>query len=263
MPLQASRARAGKGSRARKGNKNPKRDKSGITSPSRDFGNDTTIKQASTPLFPARTTRRLRYFESVTASMTAGALTAYVFSANGIYDPNITGGGHQCMGFDQIMLSYNHYIVTHAKITVTATNGASTPTFCCIAVSPSATPLSTIQQLVEYGGNTIETLESKAISGQTRVLQNAVDIKKIQGVQNVVDDPSLRGDAASNPVEQTYFIVYVWNTQGSSGSVYFDVIIDFVSIFNEPRVLPQSIQHAMKMLIAGESKTCGGHPVLL
>jgi len=73
-----------------------------------------------------------------------------------MYDPDITGTGHQPAGFDQMMLSYEHYIVTRARIWATAHNGTSntSPNFA-IAVRAAATPVTVATQLLEDG--TIKT----------------------------------------------------------------------------------------------------------
>lgn len=219
---------------------------------SKNFGNSTTIQELWMPVFPARTTRKLRFYNSatVTASSTAGT---HVISANGLFDPNVTGGTDQPMGFDQLMLSYNHYVVTHAKIIATATNSAALPSTASISVSATAAPTSVIRQIVEFGGNAMETLESKLVAGSARVLSASVDIRKIQGVKNVEDEDSLRGDASANPTEQTYFMLQGWNTQGVSGSVTFDFIVEYTAIFKEPRVLSVSLRSKIKQLIQIEA----------
>jgi hypothetical protein len=236
--------------------KNKRRSKGGkrggIIPGSKNYGNSTTVQQLTTPIFPAKVTKRLRYSTNFPLTTTVGAVSSYVFSANGLFDPDITGTGHQPMGFDQLMVSYNHYIVTHANITVIARNNTTSTPTVSVTVSPSPTPITSIDRIVEFGGNTMEVLEFKGVDGSSRVITAAVDIRKIQGVTNVVDDPTLRGDAATNPTEQTYFHVQTWDTAGVNGSVLFDVIIDYTSVFNEPRVLTISVQSKLKQLILEE-----------
>jgi len=69
----------------------------------------TTIVSNTMPIFSAKTTRALRYSDYFQLTTTSGAVSTYVFAANGLYDPNITGTGHQPMGFDQLLQFYNHY----------------------------------------------------------------------------------------------------------------------------------------------------------
>lgn len=258
MPRQASQNPKGNGRTVRKGRKNKSKGSSNgpalITG--KDFGNATTIKEASAPLFRSREVRRLRFYEPVSYGLTAGAINSYVFMANGLFDPNSTGGTRQPMGFDTMMLSFNHYCVLKAKMTVTAQSGISIPTTVAIAISATSTPLTSVEQVVDSGAIVMETLENKATTGSTRVLQCAVDIRKTQGMNNVIDDDTLRGTSAANPTEGTYFIIYGWNTQGVSGNLYFDVIIDYVAMFMEPRNLPLSLQKTLKLLIANEPCTC-------
>lgn len=82
----------------------------------------------SRPVFGTQYTCQVRYFErgfSIDPAI-GGLASTHVFSANGLFDTDITGVGHQPSGFDQLMTFYDHYTVTHAKITVTAQNSDAT-----------------------------------------------------------------------------------------------------------------------------------------
>ena len=65
---------------------------------------------------------KLLYSDNRVITPTAAAATAYVYSANGLYDPDITGAGHQPMSFDQLIGMYEHYTVQSGKITVNFVN---------------------------------------------------------------------------------------------------------------------------------------------
>ena len=47
--------------------------------------------------------RRLKYCQEVSLNPTVGAVASADFAANGLYDPYLSGVGHQPMGFDQLM----------------------------------------------------------------------------------------------------------------------------------------------------------------
>ena len=57
----------------------------------------------------------LRYAEFFTITCTSGALARYEFVANGLYDINFTGTGHQPYGFDQLIAMYSYACVHGCK----------------------------------------------------------------------------------------------------------------------------------------------------
>jgi len=75
--------------------------------------------------FPARVTVRLRYNTSPTITVGTGVATNYVFAANSIFDPDVTGTGHQPYGHDTYATIYNQYQVKKATIVVTAAGNTS------------------------------------------------------------------------------------------------------------------------------------------
>lgn len=176
-------------------------------------------------------------------------MAAYVLSANGLYDPDITGIGHQPMGFDQMMLSYNHYCVLGSSIDVCFRNGSTSTPSIAIRVAPDVTVASVIDSVLEYGLINTDTLDYKGVYGSVKRLRESVSIKKIQGVDNVLDVEVLSGTAAANPVEQTYYHLLVWDTLGITSAVTFDCIIEFTVTFTEPRLLVPSQVKAIKQVL--------------
>lgn len=73
---------------------------------------------------PDEFTTTLRYSEFMTITATTGALARYEFIANGLYDPNFTGTGHQPYGFDQLIALYSYAVVHGCKAKVTCHNPA-------------------------------------------------------------------------------------------------------------------------------------------
>jgi hypothetical protein len=194
------------------------------------------------PLFPARILRSLRYATSVGITSTLGIPSSYVFAANGLFDPDITSTGHQPMGFDQMMLSYNHYAVVRSRIFITFRNDSSSsqPT-CLVGARADSTPLTVPERILEFGLDNSTTLEFKGVSGSAKSLESKLDIGKFQGVVNVVDDDELHGNVAANPNELTYWHVQLWDSGGLTCTVRVDVVIEYDSWFLEPRELTESL----------------------
>lgn len=189
------------------------------------------------PLFPIRTRRNIQYYAAV--GFTSGASTAgtYVFSANGCFDPDITGTGGQPMGFDQAMVFYNHYTVLRTRIRVTFQSEATAARAnVALSTSGSSTATTSIQQLMENGNITFLTLEYAGAMGGAGTLKRTISPAKYQGIQQVLDDPNMRGDAASNPTEQQYFHLSCWNAASAATlSVTAQVLIEYDVMFTEPK----------------------------
>lgn len=141
------------------------------------------------------------------------------------------------MGFDQMMTFYNHYTCLRARIKVVAQNTSSTltPSFG-IMISGASTVLSSIEQVVENGDLAVASLGYAGAQGSMCRLTRSVDCASFQGIDDIMDDPNMRGDSASNPTEQMYFHLVTWNPFSASQiTSNFQVVIEYDTIFHEPR----------------------------
>lgn len=222
----------------------------------------TSRQELWTPLFAARTTRKVRYSTNFSLACTSGAVATQVFSANGLFDPDITGTGHQPMGFDQMMLSYNHYTVTGARLVCTFKNALTSSPTIAVFVSPSPTPITVIDTILEFGMLQTDTLDPKASYGGNKVLRAACSIKKVQGVKDVVDVTDLQGTAAANPAEQSYFHVQMWDASAVTGGANCDIVIEYTAVFTEPRVLSPSLVAKLRLLGAFDEVKVPGQSVV-
>jgi hypothetical protein len=69
---------------------------------------------------------------------TGGVLgTAFQYSMNSLYDPYMSGGGHQPYGFDQLTPWYSTYVVTDVELTVTLLAPSSGSCLFVAAWNPS------------------------------------------------------------------------------------------------------------------------------
>lgn len=185
----------------------------------------------------------LPYNESALISApTLGVATAYVFSANGLYDPNITGTGHQPMGFDQAMLFYEHYTVTHVKVTVNWLNtDIDDSAMVGILVAPDTTVEANATRLNENGLLVKRIIQPNASGMNNKSMSILVDIGKVNGKKDVTAENDFRGDVASNPVEQSYIHLFCYNFSSSNTvGLAFDVLLEYTAKFTEPRKMTQS-----------------------
>lgn len=213
-----------------------------------DATNVATIMLKHIPVFPARKiVKGLLYNDSyISATSTSGVLASYVYSANGLYDPNITGTGHQPMGFDQMMLFYEQYTVISSTISVTAASGTTGSTSkVALYLSPDATSLTSFSRVIENGLAKICILDPP-IYGTTA--HNKMDLNcdcvKYFGHKDadaLVANPQMAGDVSNNPGEQVYYIIAQQEfTESGNNTVVYLVSIAFDVIFWEPKKLTAS-----------------------
>lgn len=202
----------------------------------------------NTPLFPPRFKKKLFYCENgIGSTSSAGLCTTYFFSANGMFDPNVTGTGHQPMGFDQMMLMYEQYSVTSAKISVTFVNASASNILDSVGLylSPDTTNITVISRLLENGNIVWTTLMPVFLIGSVKTLSLEVDIATYFGKnlnkRAITLDSDLYGTAAANPNEQCYFGLLSFDPTGTNVvTTDFVVEIEYEAIFWEPRKLTQS-----------------------
>lgn len=198
------------------------------------------------PLYPVSKMQYGQLYYDYYKSMTyvAGGNAGRVFSANGAYDPDISGIGHQPMGFDQMMAIYEQFVVLRSHIKVTFIS-ASDATRVAIYLSPDPTLLGPAQ-LMENG-----LLKTEIVCGTTdagthrmKTIELTCDIPKYFGKtrDDIIADPQMYGTIAANPGEQVYFNIAAWDPFSSSaeGNVFYDVTISYDIYYWEPKKLTGS-----------------------
>jgi len=75
--------------------------------------------------FPIRMVVTLRYCETIAVTSSLTTIGNLNIACNSIYDPNLTGTGHQPYGHDTYANIYNQYTVLRSKLKATPTRGTS------------------------------------------------------------------------------------------------------------------------------------------
>lgn len=166
---------------------------------------------------------------------------AHIYAANGLYDPNISGVGHQPRGFDQFMLMYDHYVVIASHITCRFTSDdANIPAMeCALLLRDNITGLTS---KVDY--NESPRIRRKVLTNRSNqvVITSKCNPNKFLGRSKPLADPELKGNAGANPVElATWFILVAPATTTSTPTtITVDVNLVYTAVFIEPRQPPQS-----------------------
>jgi len=189
---------------------------------------------------------KFKYNQEISLNPSAGGVAEnHVFSANGLYDPDITTTGHQPYGFDQMMAMYNHFTVVGSKIKVTVpSNQASYPCRYAIFLRSESTSLSGLdpERLLEQPGHSrVLTLMPTNFSPNVGSVTYTFSAKKFFGVSNVVGESQYRGSVTTNPTEGAYYLVMMLpqSTDDVSAQI-LHVEIEYTAVLTEPYELAQS-----------------------
>lgn len=180
--------------------------------------------------FPERIGTKLRYVENLYLTSN----TSNTFRLNSLFDPNLTGVGHQPMYHDQFSLIYGKYRVKGAKITVKFTSNQapataasnSSPCFVGIVCSSSSSMVSTgIEQRSEEDANSVKILQDKTGGNNVVTCYQTFSPKRDLGLS--FDDDSLVASTSNNPASVYYAHVWIEDVVDTTPAVVVNVTIEY------------------------------------
>lgn len=189
---------------------------------------------------------RLKYVETITLDPAALSNQTYVFSANGVYDPNITGAGHQPYGFDQLITMYNHYHVVGSRINVKMATNGGLSFYTGILLRDTATANSVLygtNYLLEQPNSSFKLCPYGNSGGGIVSLRKSFSTKKFFKTKAVLENSLFRGDSTTNPAEGAFYHVIITPFNDAADNVpaqSMTVTIEYIVVFTEPRMLVPS-----------------------
>lgn len=174
------------------------------------------------------------------------------FSANGLYDPDLTGVGHQPRGFDQMMTLFDRYVVTGVRVEMWV--GPTTP----IAGVNTLAGIAYIEDVGTTPANMIDWLElpnnaitSKPIGNtaqpEGQYISTYYDLVKLKGHgknrSEFIQEIANQGTSSANPDDTADIRIWAGPSAGTSTSttvVRVAVRITYYTTFLQGKVPPVS-----------------------
>lgn len=182
---------------------------------------------------------KLRYVDNRILNSTAVALGRHVFSCNSCYDPDLTGGGHQPIGFDEWSQFYTYYKVLGAKITVNAVNGTGEPQLIHVIRLDDPNPAGGMTALMEQPYGQWRALAGSLGGRSNTTIKHYYSAKK--QFPNLYRDDTLRANIGANPLEQMYWVISSQRVDAAgTADIAVTVNIEYIVEFSVPKVLVQS-----------------------
>lgn len=160
-----------------------------------------------------------------------GTLLNHVFVANGLYDPDLSGIGHQPKGFDQMMALYERYDCLRSTIQVKLANTGTVPIVMVCLPKKDTSAATEVTGPIEAPFS-VHALTGSKEANSLATVTNHVDIAKFTGRNRA--DLSYTGSASANPAQAVYWAVVLESVGGiDTHAAHWMVTIDYtVRFFN-------------------------------
>jgi len=174
-----------------------------------------------------------KYEEIISLTSTTGALATYRFNANGMYDPNTSGTGHQPLFFDQMTALYNHYTVIGSRITLTVMNQTSSGVAGTVGVIYNDDTATAYTDITGFGEQS---------AGRTRMIPGGANTTFVLGLKysakktfggSILSNTSLQGTASANPSEASYFDIGYQCTGTGTNALIVKVHVSYIAVWSE------------------------------
>lgn len=220
--------------------------------------------------FPQSMSTMLRYVEKINMGSigATGNVIQNQFIANGAYDPNYTGTGHQPRGFDQFMAGYETYTVTGSKISVNFVYDAYTGPSLDSLIGPMLQPSVATAPATGYAASAVmcgvhkgmvalsagsaeEQMEKERTNwvimtpnGEPKTLSTSMKTKDFFGTTgSLVGMDGFEGSDAANPTNKVYYEIWCGRVSPYTQPilrVQAYVTIEYEITFSEPKPLVAS-----------------------
>jgi hypothetical protein len=183
---------------------------------------------------------KLRYVDKRNLDPGTDSTISWIFSANGVYDPDITGTGGQPRFFDQWAAMYGRYCVEASSITAVFIAGSSTSTYtamCGIDVRSDVTAQTTYGSYLEGRLTRVKPHVPNSGGPAVCTVKHGVNVAKWFALTQASDRDSLTAATSANPAQQLYYHVFASDADpagGDPGASWCTVTVDYTLRFYDP-----------------------------
>jgi hypothetical protein len=211
---------------------------------------------AQSSVFPQMIKRTLRYVDTYSMASTAGSVATQQMRVNSLFDPDLTGTGHQPRGYDQWCSAtgpYTVYRVLRSRVTVQAAirSNQTETNEQLMSLACGYSDLSTIPSLPTSAQATVSPYgelngwKSALIpSGGAPTVKMAFQspINQIEGVKpsSVLTEDDYAAAYNANPANTAFFTVKANGLDGFDAVLQVQLELEFDVQFEQPILLAAS-----------------------
>ncbi len=178
------------------------------------------VNRALAP-FAQRYITKMKYAEvRAVSGPTSGGLVQYNFRLNSIFDPNLTGVGHQPYGHDQLADIYNRYRVYRVDYAISALNTDGATNYSVIGVVPANEQISTFIGVSDIMESPRAKYITQAPNAALKVLKGTVNLASLSGrtKSQYMSDDRYQAEFLANPAESLILNILAGTITGTGGT---------------------------------------------
>lgn len=188
--------------------------------------------------FPKQLRNTLRYCDVINSTMTAG-IAKHVFKANGMYDPDVTGVGHQPLYFDQVSAIYDHWTVVASRIRVVPMTAAGFNILFTLYMDDDTVTVTSAEEAMEQPNCKWTAINPSVAKIPT--LYGKFNASASMGSFDPLAADSLKGTSVADPTELSYFVVQAHEESGSlNTTINYAIQIEYDVVWTELKTMGQS-----------------------
>lgn len=186
---------------------------------------------------------RLKYDDVFIGTLATVTAQNQIMRLNSIFDPDLTGTGHQPYGYDQLSALYNRYRVlkTSWKISFHSENVGF---FICVIPTNGnlATAVTNLASFTAACEVPYATTRIQGNGANSVVMINSIELNKLNGTLKVeyLADDRFEAQIGANPSELLILNICVFNSSGSTLSLDYSVEIEYFVDLHDPILVAQS-----------------------
>ncbi len=167
---------------------------------------------------------KMKYVE--THFFTAGIGSSQNYALNDVRDPDITGLGHQPLGFDQWMAFYQFFEVLGSQIKLKGLNESNTVSWQIACYPAIQTPSLTISAAKEQPYVSYRFQAGAATGNQIMRMRKYMSVRKLEGRSTA--SINFTGTASSSPSSLRFWVIQIASVnQASTINVQLDVELTY------------------------------------
>jgi len=184
--------------------------------------------------FPKQLKNTLKYCEEIGVTLDVNGISEYLFSCNGMTQPNVTLANHQPLYFDQLVAVYNHYTVQTSRIKVIPLYSAyASPIIYVLMKDDDATTGTTTNTNLAREREGSVTAVAQPNDWAPPVLRSSWSVRATFG-NDGMGDSALQGTVAASPTERTVWCVHLdGGVAGGTAIIHYLIEIEYDCVWDE------------------------------